>query len=192
MFRSALLFALLLLVNETAFAQAVTVQQPIIGGTRLSTGVMVPDRGRVFLGGRSAAESSRSRYGFSPWGSSLGMSRSAMSVSASVWIIDLHEMDEAILNSGSDRTEIPEFKPSRGTLTTTVTRREPALSEMSAPADKAAKFEQLARKAESDGKLGVARLHWQMAARYGSQESQKELEKLASMQAIETSTNPKR
>jgi hypothetical protein len=34
--------------------------------------------------------------------------------------------------------------------------------------DRAAKYERLARKAEMENHPGVAKLHWQMAAKYGS------------------------
>jgi hypothetical protein len=34
--------------------------------------------------------------------------------------------------------------------------------------EKAANFERMARQAEAAGKSGVAKLHWQMAAKHGS------------------------
>jgi hypothetical protein len=45
--------------------------------------------------------------------------------------------------------------------------------------DKAAKFEQLARRAEEAGKSGTARLHWQVAAKYGSKVAETRLAELS-------------
>lgn len=155
----------------TVCGQDVTVQQPIVGVTTVRTSVAVPDRGRVFLGGVSSAQSSRSRFGFGQPGSSIGLSRSSNSLSAGVTIIDLREMDEAILNSVPDRPE-PSSPFARHAAAITASRtnpsREPDRAEAESPADRAAKFERLALKAEADHRPGVAKLHWQMAAKYGS------------------------
>ncbi len=151
------------------FGQQVAIQQPVVGTTLVSTSVAVPNHGRVYLGGVSSAQSGRSRYGFVPFGSSIGMSRSSNSLSVGVTIIDLHEMDEAILNSVPDRPSSSVSRYSSAiSAAAVVSQREPTRAEEESPSARSAKFERLARKAEAENHLGVAKLHWQMAAKYGS------------------------
>ncbi len=164
-------FALLLCLafNLPAFGQQVAVQLPAVGTTFVSTSVAVPDRGRVFLGGVSSAQTGRSRYGFVPFGSSIGLSRSSNSFSVGVTIIDLREMDEAILNSVPDQPSSSVSRYSSAISSAAVARpRETTPVAEESPTNRAAKFDRLARKAEADNHPGVARLHWQMAAKYGS------------------------
>ena len=152
-----------------AFGQQVAVQLPVVGTTSVSTSVAVPNHGRVFLGGVSAAQTGRSRYGFVPFGSSLGLSRSSNSLSVGVTIIDLHEIDEAILNSVPDRPSSSVSRYSTAISAAAVARpREATPAVEESPSDRAAKYERLARKAEAENHPGVAKLHWQMAAKYGS------------------------
>ena len=144
-------------------AQQVTVQQPVVSTNSVRTSVSVPDRGSALLGGVSSAQSARSSYGPLRSGSSIGLSRSASSMSTSVYIHDLHAMDEALLNSVPDA---PVPSAIRGE-----SRRQPvdaARAEVASPIEKAMKFERLAKQAEAAGKSGVAKLHWQIAAKYGS------------------------
>ena len=143
-------------------AQQVVVQQPVVGVSSINTTVMVPDRGMIRLGGRSSAQSSRQQYGFWPRGSSVGLSRSSSSISATVTIIDLHEMDEAILNSAPS-------SPVNGSRTPTRADREELHGPAAMPPhEKALHFERLAQRAEEQGRPGVAKLHRAMAAKYGS------------------------
>ena len=152
------------------FGQQIAVQQPTVGTTSVSTSVIVPNGGRAYLGGVSSAQSGRSRYGFAQPGSSIGLSRSSNSMSVGVTIIDLREMDEAILNSVPDRAQ-PSSSFSRHAAAInrprTESPQEPA-QETESTADRAAKFERLAHKAEAENRPRVAKLHWQMAAKYGS------------------------
>ena len=152
------------LLGWTQISQAqVTVQQPVVQSTRLGTTVSVPDRGRTFLGGVSSASASRQSNGPLRTGTSREYGLSAGSTSASVYIIDLQAMDEAILNSGSD-SPLPLSIRRRSPEADQIPRPQNAI----APAERAANFERLARQAETAGKPGVAKLHWQMAARHGS------------------------
>lgn len=155
----AMLFAL---GTNPVGAQQVVVQQPVIGMSTVNTTVMVPDRGQILLGGRSSAQSSRQQYGAWPRGSNVGLSRSSNSFSATVTIIDLHEMDEAILNSAPS-------SPASGLRVQTRAAREEAHGPAAmSPQEKALHFERLAQRAEEQGRPGVAKLHWAMAAKYGS------------------------
>jgi len=155
----------------TLLAQGVAVQQPVVRQFGVSTSVSVPDRGGMMLGGIDRAASGQSSYGAAWRGSSIGVERSSSSVSAHVFIHDLRAMDEALLReAGYDDRSIPENRIStRGTL-----REVPSGSQPFQRAD-AERFEQLALKAERAGRSAVAEMHWQMAAKYGSQIAQKRL-----------------
>ncbi len=150
--------------------QQISVQQPVVRNISVGTTVSVPDRGSTFLGGVNSAESFRQSYGPLRTGTSRGYGLSGGSMSASVQIIDLQAMDEAILNSVPDSTVSLAIRSRSVAADRAVANRHAP-----PPAEKAATFERLARQAESAGKTGVAKLHWQMAARHGSAQA---LEKL--------------
>ncbi len=161
-FSNVVMFAgLIAFATESARAQQVAVQQPVVGVTSVNTSVLVPDRGQIRLGGVSSAQSSRNQYGTWPRGSSFGVSRSANSLSASVTIIDLREMDEAIMSTA------PTSSASHSTLVRSKESEVRSPTERS-PSEKAAHCERLALRAEEQGRFSVARLHWIMAAKYGS------------------------
>lgn len=175
--------SLLHLVGTTAQAQNVSVQQPVTSGVGVSTSVSVPDRGSTFLGGVSNAASSRSTYGPLRTGPSGGSSLSSGSLSAHVYIHDLQAMDEALLSTAPDTsTDGIDFA---GRL---ASRRQQRASTLEGPsnaatpdrtaADKAQRFEQLARAATARGQHTVARLHWQAAQRAGSKVAATELSSL--------------
>jgi hypothetical protein len=170
----------LLLACQTSFGQ-VAVQQPVVANSSVNTTVSVPDGGTTFLGGTSSAQSGRSQYGPIRSGTSTGLSRQSTSMSASVRIIDLHEMDEAILRSRPIVSDRPRQ------MTSTVNSRrnndrttEPDSFDTVSPTVKVARSEQLALEAEKAGKTGVAKLHWKMAAKYGSKTAEKRLAELNS------------
>jgi len=167
-----------LFVARTASAQ-ITVQQPVVSQTGVSTTVSVPDRGQVFLGGVSSAQSGRIQNGPIPTMTSRGFSRQATSISTSVYIHDMQAMDEAILNTPSSEAANPNSttRTHASNLEARLKLRRAAERESMPlePEDsgaKAAKFEQLALKAEKAGKAGVAKLHWQVAAKYGSKQAE--------------------
>ena len=161
--RSLIVFGLVLSHVVAVHAQQVAVQQPVVATNSVRTTVSVPDRGSALLGGVSSAQSARSSYGPLRSGTSTGLSRSASSMSASVYIHDLRAMDEALLNSVPDS---PSPSAIRGG--NRMPPAEAARTEVASPAEKALKFERLAKQAEAAGKVGVAKLHWQVAAKYGS------------------------
>ena len=161
--RPTVLFALSLLGSSSILQAQITVQQPVVRTTGVATTVSAPDRGSILLGGVSSAESSRSSFGPLRMGTSRGYGLSGASMSASVYIIDMQAMDEAILNSVPDSSAPFVIRPR-----TLSGDRDVAPRTEAPPAEKAANFERLARQAESAGKSGVAKLHWQMAAKYGS------------------------
>ncbi len=162
-------------------AQQVTVQQPVVGTNSVRTTVSVPDRGSALLGGVSSAQSGRSSYGPLRSGTSAGLSRSASSMSTSVYIHDLRAMDEALLNSVPDSPTPSAIRGGNRMPPSAADR-----AEVASPAEKVQKFERLARQAEAAGKPGVAKLHWQMAAKYGSKLAS---EKLAASSAVSPSVS---
>jgi len=160
-----------LMMGQTLFAQQ-AVQQPVLGVTSVNTSVLVPDRGSIYLGGVSSAQSGRSQYGPLRSGTSMGLMRQSTSISTSVYIIDLNEMDRALLNSRPVTSEnlqsgignlanrpLPESRPVAGVTS----------------AERASRFEEMARRAEKAGKTNVAKMHWQYAADYGSKLAEKRL-----------------
>jgi hypothetical protein len=180
--------AAIVLTGQASFAQQ-TIQQPVVGTTSVNTTVSVPDRGTTFLGGVSSAQSGRSQYGPLPIGPSSGLTRQSSSMSVSVYIHDLQAMDEALLNSASSSAE-----PRRaGTgMTSLKAVPQPPAEPVASPAEKASKFEQLARKADEAGKPGVAKLHWQMAAKYGSKAAEEKLAEMSHPSTPQSSRTAKR
>lgn len=87
-------------VPQAVTAQNATVQQPVFGQFGVGTTVVVPDRGRSFIGGVSGAGEARSRFGPFYRGSTYGMFRNHSGVSTSVTIQDLRAMDQMILQQG--------------------------------------------------------------------------------------------
>lgn len=169
------LVSIILIRSEPAAGQQ-AIQQPVVSSTSISTTVSVPDRGSAFLGGVSSAQSARAQYGPLRSGAFRGLARQATSVSTSVYIHDLHAMDEALLNSAPESTDQPHraASPQPAVTNSTVEAKSTSVS----PAEKAVKFEKLALKAEAAGKPGVAKLHWQAAARYGSRQAECRLAEL--------------
>ena len=86
------------------FAQAQTIQQPVIGQFGVQTSVMVPDRGGVYLGGVKRAGESSFNSIFSPFGSAVGRFAESTGLSSHVFISDLQEMDALILEA-ADRPD---------------------------------------------------------------------------------------
>ncbi len=165
----------LMLGSRPATAQQVTVQQPLVGVFQVNTTVSVPDRGSAFLGGVRSAASGRSAFGPLRSGSSLGLQRDASTATAHVYIHDLHAMDEALLASA---------EPSRSALIDPRVIERLELRgrpdrELPGPSggdvDLALQAERLAEQAEARGKFAVAKLHWQRAARHGSQRAAAQL-----------------
>lgn len=165
----------LLLGSRPAAAQQVTVQQPVVGVFQVNTTVSVPDRGSAFLGGVRSAASGRSSFGPFRSGSSLGLQRDASTATAHVYIHDLHAMDEALLASaGSARDSLIDPR-----ILNRLERQDRTDRELPGPPagdmDLALQAERLAEQAEARGKFAVAKLHWQRAARHGSQRAADQL-----------------
>ncbi len=169
--------------QQTASAQQIAVQQPVIGNFAVGTTVSVPDRGSVVLGGVGAAASGQSTYSPLPFNSSFGWSRSASSMSVHVQIHDLAAMDEAVFAAAGSR------KPSRidPMIVERITHRDRSPAPAAETVDHvslAVQAERLAEQAEARGKPSVAKLHWQRAAKHGSALAKSRLGALAKGVAI--------
>lgn len=103
-------FAILLTLSAAIFsigsasAQAQVVQQPSFRTTGFSGSVVVPDRGSALLGGTRYGQSGTVSRGFGPFSNRAGgSSRGGGTMSASVQIIDLQALDQAILSANVER-----------------------------------------------------------------------------------------
>lgn len=102
-------FAVAAMVVALAFAansnlRAQVVQQPSFRTTTYSGSVVVPDSGTGFLGGNRYGRTGSVSRGFGPFASRAGGSQvGGNSLTASVQIIDLKAMDEAILSANVKR-----------------------------------------------------------------------------------------
>lgn len=124
--RDFILIALILsgvnfVFSSESFGQ-LTVQQPVIQSTGGNFAVSVPDRGGILLGSISRAGESRKSYGL-PFtrGSSVGRFSQHSSLSSHVWIHDLREMDQLIL-------EMAETDPRGQKATTSAAARRAGLA----------------------------------------------------------------
>lgn len=98
---------LVALLPATAGAQAVSIQQPIVQQFGVGTAVSIPDGGTAHLGSVSSARDFQGRYGPFPSGRSFFTERMHRSVSASVSIHDLAEMDRLLLSRGASDLPLP-------------------------------------------------------------------------------------
>lgn len=89
----------LLVVDRPVFAQALSVQQPVVGATSVGTTVSVPDRSSMYLGGVSRAGAARRFAGPFRSGTSTGVFREHSGLRVAVQIHDFEAMDETLLNT---------------------------------------------------------------------------------------------
>lgn len=186
-YQTLLIVTFVALAGKSTLAQQV-IQQPVVGTSAVNTTVSVPDRGTMSLGGVSSSQMGRSQYGPIRSGTVTGYAAQHSATTASVYIHDFQAMDEALLNAG--RAKNNQYRERMAHLSSR--RESPSINEavmnsQPSPQEKVVKSEELARQAEKQGKTSVARLHWQMAAKYGSKTATKRLSELNS-QPSSTST----
>lgn len=152
--------------SRLASAQQITVQQPVIQHFGVGTTVVVPDGGRVSLGSVGRGADSRSRYGFGPLrGSSAGRRTSQSGMSASATILDMRELDTAILNQAASGTSgerdwQAELQSRHRLQSQPIIRSQPRSA-----ATEAMRLERLAAEAMQRGDLNVARMFAEAAER---------------------------
>lgn len=155
------------------------VQLPTFRSFGMSTSVVVPDRGAVYMGGNGRAATGWNEFG-SPLGPfnnrGLGMLHSAGAVSVSAYVHDFAAMDAYLLSqaSGNRTAESPPAstsalqRASASSATQAVRSVAELRAEHAAEADWLHEVSELLRRgqaAERAGKIGAARLYYQMAAR---------------------------
>jgi hypothetical protein len=163
------LFALL---PGTGMAQ-LTVQQPVFGVNSVSTTVSVPDRGRAHLGSISRARDSRVNFGpFRP-GTNTGLDREHSGMSVGVYIHNFEAMDQYLLNQGTNASAGSRLSGNAGHAWNQLQARQgtrPSAPQPTANSvSQSEKFWRLGHSAERKGNLTVARLHYRIASKHGSQ-----------------------
>jgi hypothetical protein len=184
-------------IPAAAQRPAAAVQLPTFSFFSVDTTVSVPDGGSVSMGGINRAQDSSNQFGtpLLPFGNrSIGSSRSASSVRVTATIHDFEAMDTALLGEpvssfaehhrpGEAAGAVPVHTPEAlagnwlpqgrsgaacdpGAAAAAEAARRVALRE--ARASEAETFFARAQQAENDGKTGVARVYYQMAARRAS------------------------
>jgi hypothetical protein len=180
---------------------ATTVQLPSYSYFSASSTISVPDRGGVILGGVNRARDSNTTRGFGPFANrGRASDRGASTVSVHATIIDLEELDEAVLAeaarrrgartpSSADEADALSLGASRHAAPASVAairtaQSQAAETEAEAAAREAAELLAKGQQAEADGKPGVARIYYQQVLRKDSAEvarqAQSRLSSLAS------------
>lgn len=156
----------------------VTVQLPTFHYFGVGTTVLVPDRGAVMMGGAGSSRAARSSFGgplLPGSGRALGAQTSAGGVGISAWIHDFEALDQAVLDEAAARRRVVSESETAGlvmpkTLSASHSQSIAEIREQQAAA--AAAVEQEAsdllaqgERAEAEGKIGAARIYYQMAQR---------------------------
>jgi hypothetical protein len=206
--------ALLLAVQAPAFGQAqpaTTVQLPTFRFFTVQTSVSVPDGGGAYLGGMKTARDSSLTRGFGPFRNrGIGSDRGAAGMSVHATIIDLKEMDDAILaEAAAGRPGAAAFDPDAAraellsrhvgktftSATTASSDPEPLAGSVAAiraqnaaaaeaRTAEAAQYFAKAQAAETEGKPAVAKYYYQMVARRDrGRLQQQSLERIAAIDA---------
>lgn len=159
-----------LTAGTTALAQ--TVQLPQTRTFGAGSTLSVPDGGSMSLGRVARSADARSQVGrpLGPRGG-IGREQSFGGISSHPRIYSLQELDEQVLAAagGIDSSEplSRSLNSDRRTLPPGIASKT-ARDSLESDGRTAAEFEQLARSAEARKRPGVAKLHWQAAARLGS------------------------
>lgn len=178
-----ILRSLCLVLIPSGMASAQVVQQPVVGSFGVATTVSVPDGGQALLGSIGTAGSGRTLTGPFRSGTNYGMFGAHSSASVSVTVHDFEAMDALLLGTAeSSERGVTESRATQAWQSLTRRRtgvnritegrssaREPTAVERHLANDaRAVKSLMLGRRAEDRGDINVARLHYRMAAKYGS------------------------
>lgn len=173
---------------SSLFAQ-VTIQQPAIGTFGVATTVVVPDRGSAFLGGVGGALESSKSFGPFQRGSSIGRDVFHRGASTSVFIHDFEAMDRYLLGQADgDNTDLRSLT-GQAAGAYGLLRKLPATNDVlvdtpgdderkALPSDRATFYLGKAKAAEERGATAVAKMHYRMAAKHGSQIATAKLKEL--------------
>lgn len=181
MLRSLLFLSLLLAASAT---QAQTVQLPTFQQFAISTSVLVPDRGGASMGGVGYSANGRVQFGsgLGPGNRAAGGAMGAGGMSVSVQIHDMRELDEAVLAQAAARKARLGNSSTAASAAVATAAQPASLDDIArrqqdratATEREAGQYFAKARTAESEGKAGVARIYYQMAARRASGDLQRQ------------------
>jgi hypothetical protein len=158
---------------------ATTVQLPTFSFFTVQTTVSVPDGGGISLGGIDrGVDSTVNRSSGLTRNRGIGSSRTASGVSVSATIIDREEMDRAVLAEAAAKRGVSiDGSGLKAALSKSMTRsdataadslaaiRERNAAKSEAKASELAGYMAKAQQAEADGKMGIAKIYYQMVAR---------------------------
>jgi hypothetical protein len=142
----------------------------------VQTTVSVPDRGGAYLGGISRGRDAAATRGFGPLAlRGLGSERGASGASVHATIIDHRERDAAVLAAVATKRMSPDKSLAKAAELARHVEGPAVASVAAIQAEKAAAAAEAAReaaeyfakaeRAEQQGKVGVARIYYQMAQR---------------------------
>jgi hypothetical protein len=161
------------------------VQLPTYRSFRTTTTVVVPDRGSMYLGGVSGAQSGRQRFGSPsmPSGVAHGSSRQASGMHVSAFIHDHQEMDRQLLSAPSNLGQAAQ-RQAEGFAAGRPDPGPQSVADLRAwqrAADKQRQMEAEAclergLDAAATGQPGVAKIYLQMAARRATGELKQRVE----------------
>ena len=166
-----------------ACAQPTTVQLPTFQFFTTTTSVLVPDRGSTVVGGNRQGSLGSSFYSNPYLGPlrNIGTSTNPAQISVHAQVHDLQEMDRALLSQAGSQVRPPLAAAANGALQQVAPEalrstadtapagsvedaKRARIAELSAADREARGFFEQAVKAENDGRPGVARAYYQMAA----------------------------
>jgi len=174
---AASLFALLLADVAPLAAQPV-VQLPSQHVFATNSSVLVPDQGQVILGGVNRSSSGSNQFGGLPGSRSRGVAGQAGGVTVTAKIHDFDAWDQALLAEADRRRKAGQTgsalaatpAASSAPLASVAEIERAKLAERPDPVGDAESCYARARQAQGDGKLRLARVYFQMAARRASGE----------------------
>ena len=188
-FRLLAIIAALLVSYVSPSSAQVTVQLPTFHVTGVSTTVLVPDGGSVYLGGVTDSSIGASSYG-SPFGGNLpglrrnlatrsfGRSTSTSNFWASATIIDHAELDRAVLAETERRQQLRRqlhIQPVAKVPQPRAARQfQVAQARPNAEADRVGIYLDRARRAEADDQPQIAKIFYRRIAKHGTH-SQRQL-----------------
>ena len=190
MFYRTISFVLLLSIawftlSASPVSAQLTVQQPVFSVNGVTTTVSVPDRGRAHLGSIGRARDSRTSFGPFRSGSNIGLDREHSGISVGVTIHDFEAMDEYLLSQAapsSPSANVPLTGHAGHAWRQLQAQHGGRIAETQTPKPilKSEKYWRLGQDAEKEGKPSVARLHYRIASKYGSESATARLAELDS------------
>lgn len=161
---------------ETPLAST-SVQLPAFSTFNAGTTVSVPSGGSALMGGINRADELRREFGAPglPANRSIGGTRSASNVRAAAQVHDMAKMDRQILNGSSGETSSAASSLTPAD-TSSATRGAPSVAdahrlhaaEQTSVHDEVAQWFERAQAAEAEGKMGAAKVYYQLVVRKAS------------------------